>query len=26
VEGGVLANECGKLLSDFFASLRSPPP
>jgi tRNA(adenine34) deaminase len=22
VEGGVLANECGKLLSDFFAGLR----
>ena len=23
--GGVLANECGKLLSDFFTGLRRPP-
>ena len=26
VEGGVLANECGKLLSDFFTTLRLPSP
>jgi len=25
VEGGVLADECGKLLSDFFAGIRSAP-
>jgi len=26
VLGGVLADECGKLLSDFFSGLRSPSP
>ena len=25
-QGGVLADECGKLLSDFFAGLRRPSP